>query len=190
MKIFQALSRFRPHKGACIRWLSLAILLALPAMAEPSERLYRAPDFEVTFPEGGYAAKPLPDTETAGYFRQYDLHIKFCRQPALPPHVQQVRSEDGWLCSFYRLPPLGAGAARAEILARKPEQTTISYAKAEGIGTEAHQDLPMLVWREQSGKTRLDHFLVLGPRHNYLFVSSPYGDGDRIREVLRTLRLN
>ncbi|GAA4276370.1 hypothetical protein GCM10022259_10940 [Aquimarina mytili] len=42
----------------------------------------------------------------------------------------------------------------------------------------------VLSWRLQNMKTRLDHFMVFGKNHNYLFVSSPYGSNNRIEAII------
>ena len=39
-------------------------------------------------------------------------------------------------------------------------------------------------WRFQAGKTRLDHYLLIGKKFNYLFVSSPYGSNGAIEELI------
>lgn len=151
-------------------------------------RVFQNGEIKVTFPETGYAVKDKPATGT-GYFAGYTTRIRFCRQPYQPPHVQQVRSEDGWLCTFYILPPLAEAEVRAEILRQKGKLESITYQKENGIGKETIKGHQVLVWRMQAGKTRLDHFLVLGPKHNYLFVSSPYGDGESTRKVVETLQV-
>ncbi|MEZ0369976.1 MAG: hypothetical protein ACAI44_12890 [Candidatus Sericytochromatia bacterium] len=158
-------------------------------MADEVQRVFQNQEIQITFPETGFALKPLPAKSITGYFANWLTHLKFCRQPKQPPHVQQVHSEDGWLCNFYILPRLGKTEVRAEVLKRRSAHTQISYQKEAGIiGEEAHQGHPMLVWREQSGKTRLDHFLIIGPKHNFLFVSSPYGDGEMLRRTVASLR--
>ncbi|PKL77088.1 MAG: hypothetical protein CVV27_06975 [Candidatus Melainabacteria bacterium HGW-Melainabacteria-1] len=184
------------HKGKRRLCLILTVLISgllfwvgPVAMAEAKQqKVFQTPEIEVIFPDSGYAEQALPAQAGPGYFARYSTHLKFCKQPEQPPHMQQVRSADGWLCHFYILPPLEAQALHAEVLKRQAENWTISYQREPGIGTETHAGHPMLVWRQQSGKTRLDHFLVIGPRHNYLFVSSPYGDGERIRNVVSTLK--
>lgn len=150
--------------------------------------IFENPEIHVTFPADGYISKSVTPAKTQDYFAQYTTHLKFCRQPTLPSYVQQVRSEDGWLCHFYVLPVLDKAKIKDAILKRDDRHTEITYQKKKGIGEEAINGQPMLVWREQSGKTRLDHFLVLSHQHHYLWVSSPYGDGERMREILKTLQ--
>ena len=168
--------------------MSASLLAAEPGlMAAETNRVFQNQEIKVVFPESGYAAKSVTPKAGAAYFARYLTHLKFCKQPQQPPHVQQVRSEDGWLCSFYILPPLAKEQLKTEILKQQGPHQTLTYQKKPGIGEERHRDRPMLVWRMQSGKTRLDHFLLIGPQHNYLFVSSPYGDGEMTRKTVETL---
>ena len=50
-------------------------------------------------------------------------------------------------------------------------------------------DLPVISWRNQRGKTRLDHFLVLGDEHAYHFTSAPYGNGDEIELIIESMNM-
>lgn len=171
----------------------LAILVSLQSLlphvqgATAVQQIFRNSEITVTFPPDGFAVQTQPKTPGKTYFERYVTHLKFCRQPKAPPHVQQVRSEDGWLCHFYVLPVLEKEKIKALVLQAHPQPGVVTYQKQPGIGEEKWNGHDLLVWREQYGKTRLDHFLVLGPKANYLFVSSPYGDGDRIREIVKTL---
>ena len=81
-----------------------------------------------------------------------------------------------YLSSMFILPSLSLKALKKEIpsyLARYPLYQLTEKVKEVTIG-----DKKVLRWRAQNGKTRLDHFVVFGPRYNYLFVSSPYGSSN------------
>ncbi len=60
---------------------------------------------------------------------------------------------------------------------RNPDFSLTRKMKRIIIETGALQ-LPALSWRLQLGKTRIDHYMVFGDSHNYLFSSSPYGERD------------
>ncbi|MFT4600434.1 MAG: hypothetical protein ACI857_000608 [Arenicella sp.] len=47
----------------------------------------------------------------------------------------------------------------------------------------------VMKWRIQSGKTRLDHYIVFGKNYNYLFVSSPYGSDGSIELHISEMEL-
>lgn len=170
--------------GSSLRFIPFS---AEPAMAADLPRHFQTAEIQLTFPESGYAVQALPARPPSGYFDSYSAHLKFCKQPRQPAYVQQVYSDDGWLCHFYELPALKPEQIKPLILKRRTQSVRITYRQKAGIGEETYKGHPLLVWREQAGKTRLDHFLVVGPAHNYLFVSSPYGDGEMIRNVLNTL---
>lgn len=176
-------------KRLCLSLISTGMLLTSFAYgSDKTLKTFEHQDLRVDFPEDGFAEQTVPQHPEAEYFSRYQVHLKFCRQPELPAHMQQVRSTDGWLCHFYVLPPLTVEQAKVEILKTQTSDQSISYQKQQGlIGEERFKQHPMLVWRHQSGKTRLDHFLVFGPEQNVLFVSSPYGDGDRIRKIVESL---
>lgn len=50
-------------------------------------------------------------------------------------------------------------------------------------------NIPLLKWRYQAGKTRLDHFLLFGKRQNYLFISSPYSSSKDFEKRVGSIKL-
>ncbi len=47
----------------------------------------------------------------------------------------------------------------------------------------------VLSWRAQTGKTRLDHYMIFGEMYNYLFVSSPYSSNGVIESVISEMEI-
>lgn len=156
---------------------------------ETIKRLFKNDEIEVTFPEDGFASQKIEKEKGEKYLSQYSTYLKFCKQPEQPPYVQQVYSADGWLCAFYILPPWDVDKIKQDLLSGLDKYDQIRYQEQETIGEEIINGNKVLVWRHRRGKTRLDKFLVLGKKHHYLFVSSPYGDGDKIRQIVETVKL-
>jgi len=136
----------------------------------------------IPFPNGEFEEKEPLYVASDKALHQFAGYVKFCKQPELPPEVQQVMSEDGWLCELTILQKIFAEDIKEEIAELYP---TATYEGEPGIGKETINGREVFVWREQYGKTRLDHFLLLGDVEDYHFVSSPYGDGDTIRTIIQ-----
>lgn len=139
---------------------------------------------ELRIPFGDFERRIIPQPPAEGpYFDRYLEIVKFCREPVLPPHIQQVHSSDGWLCEMRVLPIARPGEILAEIESIQPQtgHATITPVNEESIG-----GFTILYWRYQSGKTRLDHFLLPARLHYYLLISSPYGDGENIRKLIES----
>ena len=140
----------------------------------------------INFVPDGYLVKKVNNKIfNNDYFNKYNKFFKFCKMSPLPEYMQQPSSSDGWFCHFYVLPYEPEDKVKSFIpsmyqknrFSRKFEVKTIKINKFN-----------VLRWRYQIGKTRLEHFLVLGNQYNYLFISSPYGESSRVLQVIRTMR--
>lgn len=110
--------------------------------------------------------------------------VDFCPWQPQPPEVQQVtRPENGYLCELHILPGQTEKQAFAQISAAHSVETRKNARKLrlEVADIGPHR---VIRWRLRMGKTRLDHFLVIGKRYNYLFVSSPYGSNGAIEKII------
>ena len=110
--------------------------------------------------------------------------VDFCPWRPQPPEVQQVmRPERGFLCELHILPGAPEAKAMAQIQSahagNRERHVRNFWLQVTDIG--GHR---VIRWRFQAGKTRLDHFLLIGRKFNYLFVSSPYGSNGTIEEIL------
>lgn len=122
-------------------------------------------------PYGDYLAKPLQ-------------LIEFCPFQPQDPEVQQVGpSESGFLCELYKMPLENAETA-LELVQNASKVKRKDHGIFRNVEVVKLRDLKVVRWRFQVGKTRLDHFLVIGKKHNYLFVSSAYGSNGSIEEIL------
>ncbi len=116
--------------------------------------------------------------------------VDFCRWQAQDPEVQQVsRPETGYLCEMHVLHVKSVQdimyAVRKSSETKRPDRGTnrdLTYSEIYG--------LKVIQWRFQAGKTRLDHYLLLGKKYNYLFISSPYGSQGTIESVLQKTTLH
>jgi len=110
--------------------------------------------------------------------------IDFCKWYPQPPDVQQVmRPERGFLCELHILP----GQSEREVMhtvktAHEAESRKhVRNFRLETVTIGKHR---VVRWRFQVGKTRLDHFILIGKKHNYLFVSSPYGSNGALEDII------
>lgn len=160
--------------------------LSLLAVA-PAE--YATEDIRVDF-GGAYSQRAVPGKTVYGSeMPQPEATVDFCAWQPQPAHVQQVmRPENGYLCEMHVMPAQTA----EEILpllerqARKKRPDHAQTFRVESVVIGGHR---VVRWRFQAGKTRLDHFVVTGKKHNYLFVSSPYGSNGAIEEIIKRVRL-
>ncbi len=91
------------------------------------------------------------------------------------------------LSSLYILPELSMKKIKKEIVSYVNKHLPFQIVdKIKAIEIEGKT---VLKWRVQSGKTRLDHFVVFGEKYNYLFVSSPYGTSGAIETVISEMKL-
>lgn len=109
--------------------------------------------------------------------------IDFCAWQPQPPEVQQVmRPERGFLCELHIMPLISEKQVESAVTAaQKQQKGLIRHTSAQRIKAGSH---PVLRWRFQAGKTRLDHLLLNGKKFSYLFVSSPYGSNGSIEEII------
>jgi hypothetical protein len=115
--------------------------------------------------------------------------VDFCQWQAQDPEVQQIsRPETGYLCEMHVLHVRSAqdimSAVRKSTETKRADRATnrdLTYSEIHG--------LKVISWRFQAGKTRLDHYLLLGNKYNYLFISSPYGSHGTIESVLKMTTL-
>lgn len=110
--------------------------------------------------------------------------VDFCPWRPQPPDVQQVmRPERGFLCELHILP----GATEAQAMHKiqsahaNDKRRHVRNFRLQATDIGGHR---VIRWRFQAGKTRLDHFLLMGRKFNYLFVSSPYGSNGAIEELI------
>lgn len=114
--------------------------------------------------------------------------VDFCPWQPQPPEVQQVmRPERGFLCELHILPAFTEAQA---LIAVKKAHAHESHKHARNSGLEAFSlgSYRVIRWRWQAGKSRLDHFLLIGKKFNYLFVSSPYGSNGTIESILNRVQ--
>ncbi len=165
----------------------MAFLLACSSSVD-SKKKKMFSNTEIQVDLGPFEVLEKPQRKKAdSYFYRVKQQIKFCKQPELPPYVQQVHSESGWLCELYVLGVADEKTVRADIKRSYPENKFGHYSKVQKLKIAGFD---VLKWRYRIGKTRLDHFLVFAKQFHYLFVSSPYGDGARIHKIVETMKYN
>ncbi|MFO1471183.1 MAG: hypothetical protein U1F27_09115 [Turneriella sp.] len=138
---------------------------------------------------GPFAVRERPGTTQYGqHLPQPVTTVDFCVWQPQPPEVQQVmRPERGYLCELHILPP----ATEAETLGAiekafaKDKRKHGSNKGLEAVTLGKHR---VIRWRWQAGKSRLDHFLLIGKDFNYLFVSSPYGSNGTLEAILTRVK--
>lgn len=116
--------------------------------------------------------------------------IDFCPWHPQDSEVQQVtRPDTGFLCEMHVLRVKTVAevmnAVRAASEVKRPDRgknRDLTYSEIYG--------LKVIQWRFQAGKTRMDHYMLLGKKYNYLFVSSPYGSNGAIEAVLSQTALH
>ncbi|MFO1524754.1 MAG: hypothetical protein U1F16_02140 [Turneriella sp.] len=105
-----------------------------------------------------------------------------CAWQPQPPEVQQVmRPERGFLCELHIMPLISEKQVESAVTAAQKQQKGLIHDIRAAHVMDPH---PVLRWRFQAGKTRLDHFLLNGKKFSYLFVSSPYGSNGSIEEII------
>ncbi|MBN8221517.1 MAG: hypothetical protein J0L53_11375 [Spirochaetes bacterium] len=110
--------------------------------------------------------------------------VDFCRWQPQDPDVQQVnRPETGYLCEMHILHVQSVAEIMAAVR-KSSEKPRADRGTSRNLTYSEFHGLRVIQWRFQAGKSRLDHFLVLGKAYNYLFVSSPYGSNGLIEEIL------
>ena len=94
-----------------------------------------------------------------------------------------MRPERGFLCELHILPGAIETKAMAQIQSAHSanKERHVRNVRLEATDIGGHR---VISWRWQAGKTRLDHYLLIGKKFNYLFVSSPYGSNGAIEELI------
>lgn len=131
---------------------------------------------------------------TKGYFHNFSKKIRFHEDRQQKYYetedgqrivTQHVVSSDNYLSSMFIYPYMDEKELLKEIeKAFSPNDPYVSYRKVEKKKIE---DVVFLNWRMQRGKSRLEHFLVLGKKHNYLFISTPYGEQEYIEGIISVI---
>lgn len=110
--------------------------------------------------------------------------VDFCPWRPQPPEVQQaMRPESGFLCELHILPHAAEAEALDKIKSAHANdgRRHVRNFRLQAVDIGRHR---VIRWRFQAGKTRLDHFLLMGKKFNYLFVSSPYGSNGMIEDII------
>lgn len=124
------------------------------------------------------------NTQYAKYLPQPIATVDFCPWKPQPPEVQQVmRPERGFLCELHILPGATEEQAMIRINAAhaNDKRRHVRNFRLQVTDIGGHR---VILWRFQAGKTRLDHYLLIGKKFNYLFVSSPYGSNGAMEEII------
>ncbi len=168
---------------------SYQVLLALLAVtlclqAEQSATVFINNEIRIEF-GGPFALRDQPgETLYPQHFAKPLQTIDFCKWNPQPPHVQQVsRPRTGFLCELHILPALGESDVLAAVQAAHEQESRkhVRNFRLETVSIGKHR---VVRWRFQAGKTRLDHFMLIGKKYNYLFVSSPYGSNGAIEDII------
>jgi hypothetical protein len=176
-------SHARFFNGVC-RLFCLALASCFFALSAESTTFTNA-DVAIEF-AGPFEVRDQPgETLYPQYLAKSLQTVDFCKWSPQPPHVQQVsRPERGFLCELHVLPaqPEGQVLKIVEAAHQAESRKHVRNFRLETVTLGKHR---VVRWRFQVGKTRLDHFILIGKRHNYLFVSSPYGSNGAIEEIIR-----
>lgn len=165
-------------------YLTLFLLFTRAITAADHATIYSNAEIRVDF-AGPFSVRIEPGaTVYRDLFPRPLQTVDFCRWQPQDPEVQQVsRPETGYLCEMHILHVQSVAeimaAVRKSSENKRPDRGTnrnLTYSEFHG--------LKVIQWRFQVGKSRLDHYLVLGKAYNYLFVSSPYGSNGAIEEIL------
>lgn len=147
---------------------------------------YQGLDYTIFFQEK-FIVHQYNNTSADNYFDKIISLIRFCPNPEYDPHVQQVISSDGFLCSLKILPPYPGKNLLQEI-----NQYYLKKAGRYGKYTKASEEkigkINGFVWKLQMGKSRLYYYLIQGKRENYLFISSPYGNSSYLEDIIKQMK--
>ncbi|MFO1479222.1 MAG: hypothetical protein U1F40_03360 [Turneriella sp.] len=154
------------------------------ARLSPLPTIFANEEIRIEF-RSAFAVRDKPGvTQYPRHLPQPLRSLDFCPWQPQPPDVQQVmRPESGYLCELHILPAQAEKQALEQVTAAHAADTR-KYARnlrLEATDIGSHR---VIRWRLQMGKTRLDHFLLIGKRYNYLFVSSPYGSHGALEKVI------
>lgn len=134
---------------------------------------------------GQFSLRDKPGKTLYGdYLPQPLTSVDFCPWRPQPPEVQQVmRPERGYLCELHIL-PFASETQALRAIRNAHAHESHRYARNGDLRTVEIAGHRVIRWRWQAGKSRLDHFLLIGKKFNYLFVSSPYGSNGGIEEII------
>lgn len=138
---------------------------------------------------GTFAVRETPgETQYSRHLAKPLQTIDFCKWQPQPPEVQQVmRPERGFLCELHVLPAQTESRALAKIRSAHSAEAR-QYVRHTGLKAYELAGNRVIRWRFQAGKTRLDHYLLLGKKYHYLFVSSPYGSTGTIEAIIERVK--
>ena len=149
------------------------------------EMIFDNGEVTLSFAPGGFIITKLDKTpDPKNYFNRHKYLVKFNRVKPQPAYVQQVSSSDGWLSELRVLPKENMDKLIEDIPGMYPANKYARLTEVTMVNVNKHK---VLRWKYQIGKTRLQHFLVLGGKHNYLFISSPYGETESILALIRKM---
>ncbi len=163
------------------------------------DRYFQNDEVRIFFPNNEFEKQDITTQNQSGYFDAINTRIRFCAV-YIPksPEVQYVNSSDGWLCELDVLPAISIADVEQEIVQKFGD----SYSTVTNIGSEqvdgkrlagvlqrVINGFDVLQWRHEIGKTRLEYSLVFGKKHNYLLISSPYGDGATIESIIQKIQM-
>lgn len=174
-----------------MRWLLtiLTILSGAGFFAAEKPLLYSNAEIEIDF-SGPFQVRIEPGSTVYRDALARPLQtVDFCQWQGGDPEVQQVsRPESGFLCEMHLLHPRSVNdwmtAIRAAAVAKRTDRGRtfdLTYSEIHG--------LRVIQWRFQAGKTRLDHYILMGKKYHYLFISSPYGSNGAIEDMLARTKL-
>jgi len=165
--------------------------------------IYKNSEIEIRFPgsykevEKGHFWSEINKSYVKGYFFELEKEISFHEDDQEKFYTaengeiietQHVITSNGYLSTLYIYPAIEKASLLAEIeKAFKPENLSVSYRKVNEV---KFGDLKVLNWRTQNKKNRFEYYLVLGKIHNYLFISTPYGEQEYIENVLHNIKLS
>ncbi|MDF1549912.1 MAG: hypothetical protein P1P88_18940 [Bacteroidales bacterium] len=182
--------------------LVLIPIVNLSCQTNNNFMLFKTEDVEIKFPgsyleleKGSFYSVNNHDYKE-GYFHTFEKEIHFCEDHAqkyettddgeiIP--LQTVDTDDGYLCSLSILPLIEEKPLFEEIKkAFEPKGALASLIGIEKIKVNKHK---VIKWKAQNGKTRLVHYMLKAKNHYYLFISSPYGDGDYVEKIISEVKL-
>ncbi|MCH2042561.1 MAG: hypothetical protein MK212_00350 [Saprospiraceae bacterium] len=149
-------------------------------------------DFRVDLPPHAQQVMPRESLANIEQFIDTDSSLlgtaPLESKPKLGPTYAPLQPSFGNLASLYILPKISEKKIRQLVSQYVQELDGFQLTKIpvrEQIGKHT-----VWKWRYQSGKSRYDHFLVLGENLNYLFVSSAYSAGNGgLEKMIKNLQL-
>lgn len=166
-------------------WMLASCFFAL--YAEPTKFTNEEITVELA---GSFAVRDQPgDTLYPQHLPKPLRTIDFCKWNPQPPEVQQVsRPERGFLCELHILPAQNEREVMKTVQAAHEAESRkhVRNFRLAAVSMGGHR---VVRWRFQVGKTRLDHFILIGKKYNYLFISSPYGSNGALEDIISNAKL-